>query len=359
MTNPLFRPLDIGAIQVPNRVLMAPLTRSRARQPGDVPWGLNTTYYRQRASAGFIVTEATCVSPLGRGYALIPGIYTEDQEAGWRAIVDGVHDAGGRILMQVWHSGRVSHMDLLPDSQAPVAPSALRAKAQTYVSATSGMVDVSEPRALETGEIPTVIDEFRQAATRAKAAGFDGVEIHGANGYLLDEFTRDGSNLRTDEYGGSIANRIRFPLAVVDAVTDVFDANRVGYRVSPAGAFNDMSDSSPVETFSTLASELSSRGLAFIHVFESDPENARDEETAQSIRAAFDGVYIANGGYTAESGSERIESGNADAIAYGTLFLANPDLPRRFQEGAPLNEADPSTFYGGTEKGYTDYPFLD
>ena len=201
-------------------------------------------------------------------------------------------------------------------------------------------------------------EEWRSAAARAKSAGFDGIEIHGANGYLLDQFTRDGSNQRTDEYGGSIENRIRFPLEVVDAVTGVFGADRVGYRVSPAGAFNDMSDSSPIETFSALATELSNRKLAFIHVFENDANNARDEASAAAIREAFDGVYIANGGYTAETGAERIESGKADAIAYGTLFLANPDLPRRFLEGAPLNEADPNTFYGGAEKGYTDYPAL-
>ncbi len=355
----LFQPLDIGAIHVPHRVLMAPLTRSRAKQPGDVPWELNTTYYTQRASAGLIVTEATCVSPMGRGYAFIPGIYTDEQEAGWKAIVDSVHAEGGRILLQLWHSGRVGHRDLSPNGEAPIGPSAIHAETQTYISADSGMVPVDAPRALETDEIAGVVAEWRVAAERAKAAGFDGTEIHGANGYLVDQFTRDGSNQRTDDYGGSLESRLRFPLEVTQAVADVFGADRVGYRISPKGSFNDMKDSNPVETFSTLARRLSELGLAYIHVVESLWDQERDEESAAAIRDAFQGVYIANGNYTGETGAARIESGQADAIAYGTLFIANPDLPRRLREAAALAEADPNTFYGGAEAGYTDYPALD
>lgn len=355
----LFQPLQIGAIDAPHRILMAPLTRSRAKQPGDAPWELNATYYAQRATAGLIVTEATSVSALAKGYAFVPGTFTDAQQAGWKAVVDAVHAEGGRILLQLWHAGRISHRDLLPDGQAPIAPSAIPAKSQTYISADSGMVDVDAPRALETAEIAGVVAEWRRAAERAKAAGFDGVEIHGANGYLLDQFTRDGTNQRTDPYGGSLENRLRFPLEVTAAVCDVFGADRVGYRVSPTGAFNDMQDSNPVETFATLAAKLGDLGLAYIHVVEGFAGSPRDEESAAAIRAAFEGVYIANGGYTGETGAERIASGRADAIAYGTLFISNPDLPRRLNEAAPLADADAATFYGGGAEGYTDYPALD
>ena len=305
----LFQPLAIGDIQSPHRVLMAPLTRSRAEQPGDVPWSLNATYYAQRASAGLIVAEATSVSPLGKGYAFVPGIHTDAQEAGWKGVVDAVHEAGGRILLQLWHGGRISHVDLLPDGQAPVAPSAIQAKSQTYVSADSGMIDVSAPRALDTDEIPGVVDEFREAAERAKRAGFDGVEIHGANGYLLDQFTRDGTNHRDDAYGGSLENRLRFPLEVVKAVADVFGAGRVGYRISPTGDFNEMADSDAKATFTALAKELSDLGLAYIHVVEGFAGAPRDEDVAGAVRAAFDGVYIGNGGYTGASGAARFASG--------------------------------------------------
>ena len=353
----LFQPLQIGAIDVPHRVLMAPLTRSRAQQPGDVPWELNATYYAQRASAGLIVTEATSVSAMAKGYAFVPGIFTDAQEAGWKQIVDAVHAKGGRILIQLWHGGRISHTDLLPDGQAPIAPSAIQASPD-HISADSGMVDVPAPRALEIEEIAGVVAEWRAAAERAKRAGFDGAEIHGANGYLLDQFTRDGTNQRTDDYGGSIENRLRFPLEVTRAVADVFGADRVGYRVSPTGAFNDMQDSDPQATFGALASALSDMGLAFIHVVESVFGTPRDEESAATVRAAFDGVYIANGSYDGASGAERIAAGQADAIAYGTHFLANPDLPARLAQDAELNAADPDTFYGGGEAGYTDYPAL-
>lgn len=354
----LFDSLEIGAIDVDHRVLMAPLTRSRAKQPGDVPHEINATYYAQRATAGMIISEATSVSPLGKGYAFVPGMHTDAQEAGWKDVVDAVHAAGGIILLQLWHGGRVSHRDLLPEGEVPVAPSAIRAATQTYISADSGMVDVDEPRALTLDEIPGVVAEFRAAAERAKRAGFDGVEIHGANGYLLDQFTRDGTNQRDDAYGGSLENRLRFPLEVARAVADVFGPGRVGYRVSPTGDFNEMSDSDPVNTFAALANALGEMDLAYIHVVEAFGPSARDEASAEAIRNVFDGVYIANGGYTGETGAERVTSGKADAIAYGSLFISNPDLPHRLKTDAPLADPDPTTFYGGGAEGYTDYPDL-
>ena len=355
----LLSPLPFGDGALPNRVLMAPLTRSRSQQPGDIPWALNAEYYAQRASAGLIVSEATQISPQGKGYAFTPGIYSDEQVEGWRLVTDAVHAAGGRIFAQLWHVGRISHVDLQVNRQAPVAPSAAKAASQTYISATSGMVDVSAPRALELGEIQGIVEQYRRAAECAKGAGFDGVELHGANGYLLDQFTRDGTNRRTDTYGGSIENRLRLPLAVTTAVADVWGADRVGYRISPTGAFNDMQDSDPVATFSALAARLSRQGLVYLHVVESFGGQPRDEATALAVREAFKQVYIANGGYTAETARERIAAGYADAVAFGTAFLANPDLPERIARGAGLNEADPATFYGGDAKGYTDYPALE
>lgn len=354
----LLSSLPFGALTLPHRVLMAPLTRARSKQPGDVPWALNAEYYAQRASAGLIVSEATQVSPQGKGYAFTPGIHTDAQVQGWRLVTDAVHAAGGRIYAQLWHVGRIGHVDLQPEGRAPVAPSAVQAASQTFTSATSGMVDVSPPRALALDELPGIVDQYRLAARRAKDAGFDGVEIHGANGYLLDQFTRDGTNHRTDAYGGSLENRLRLPLEVTAAVVEVWGADRVGYRVSPTGAFNDMSDSDPVATFSALASRLSDLGLVYVHVVESFAGQARDEATAQAVREAFDGVYIANGGYSPATARERIAEGHADAVAFGTAFIANPDLPERIARHAPLNEADPSTFYGGDAQGYTDYPAL-
>ncbi len=357
-SDPLFDSLSVGAIAAPNRVFMAPLTRSRAAQPGNVPWELNAEYYGQRASAGLIIAEATQVSEMGRGYAFTPGIHSDAQVAGWRGVTDVVHAEGGRIVLQLWHVGRISHVDLLPGGAAPVAPSAIAAKSQTYISATSGMVDVSPPRALETAEIPGIVEEYRLAATNAKAAGFDGVEIHGANGYLLDQFTRDGTNKRNDAYGGGVEQRLRFPLEVAAAVADVWGADRVGYRISPMGLFNDMADSDPVRTFGRLAEELSGMGLAYIHVLESFGGQARDEATNDAVRGAFSQVYIANGGYTADLARQRILGGKADAVAFGVPFIANPDLPERFRQEAELNAADEATFYGGDAKGYTDYPAL-
>ena len=357
--DPLLTTLNLGELVLPNRVLMAPLTRSRSKQPGDVPWELNATYYAQRASAGLIVSEATQVSALGKGYAFTPGMYTDEQMAGWKLVTDAVRAAGGRIFLQLWHAGRIGHVDLQPDGASPVGPSALQAASQTYVSADSGMIDVSAPRALELEELPGVVAEWRQAAERAKAAGFDGIEIHGANGYLLDQFTRDGTNQRTDDYGGSIENRIRLPLEVASAVADVWGPERVGYRISPTGTFNDIADTDPVATFGALAERLSFLGLGYIHVVESFAGQPRDEATPQAVREAFQQVYVANGGYTPETARTRLEEGKADAVAFGTAFLANPDLPDRIARNAELNAPDPATFYGGDAKGYTDYPTLE
>jgi N-ethylmaleimide reductase len=355
--DPLLSPLLLGDLRLANRVWMAPLTRSRAKQPGDVPWSLNAEYYAQRASAGLIVAEATQVSPQGKGYPFTPGIHTDEQVAGWRLVTDAVHRAGGRIFLQLWHVGRISHVGLQPGGQAPVAPSAIPARSQTWLP-DQGPVATSPPRALAAEEIPGIVEQYRDAARRAKDAGFDGVEVHGANGYLLDQFTRDGTNRRTDRWGGSLDDRLRLPLEVAEAVASVWGPGRVGYRVSPTGAFNDMSDSDPVTTFGRLAERLSLLGLGYVHVVESFGSPRRDEDAPRAIRAAFRGVYVANGAYTPALARERIRTGQADAVTFGTPFIANPDLPERIRRDAPLATPDPSTFYGGGAKGYTDYPPL-
>ena len=362
----LTSPIEFGEIAAPNRVFMAPLTRSRSKQPGDIPWELNAEYYRQRAGAGLIISEATQVSPQGKGYAFTPGIHSEEQIKGWKQVTDAVHDAGGRIFLQLWHVGRISHNDLQPGGEAPVAPSVIAAKSQTFTSAESGMVPTSLPRALETDEILGIVQQFRIGAQNAKQAGFDGVEIHGANGYLLDQFTRDGTNKRTDDYGGSIENRIRLPLEVAKAVAEVWGPGRVGYRVSPLGQFNDISDSTPFETFGALAEGLSKLGLAYLHNVEAFAGTRRDDEAErviEEVRTRFKNtggqIYISNGGLTPAQADERLAKGVADAVAFGKLFIANPDLPARIEQGGPYNEPDQSTFYGGAEKGYTDYPSLE
>ena len=361
----LFTPVRFGEITAPNRVFMAPLTRSRSKQPGDIPWELNAEYYRQRAGAGLIVSEATQVSPQGKGYAFTPGIHSDEQVAGWKLVTGAVHQAGGRIFLQLWHVGRISHTDLQPGRASPVAPSAIAAKSQTYTSAESGMVPTSLPRALETGEIPGIVEQFRIGAQNAKRAGFDGVEIHGANGYLLDQFTRDGTNARTDRYGGRIENRIRFPLEVARAVTEVWGPARVGYRVSPLGQFNDLADSTPKDTFGALAEGLGTLGLAYLHnveAFAGSPRDAHAERVIEEVRTRFQraggGIYIANGNTTPAEAEARLASGLADAVAFGTLFISNPDLPARIARGGPYAKSDHSTYYGGTAKGYTDYPSL-
>ena len=355
---PLFAPITIGAIEAPHRVLMAPLTRNRAHGDG-TPKTMAIDYYRQRASAGLIITEATQVSPMGKGYIDTPGIHEATHIAAWRMITDAVHEAEGRIFLQLWHVGRISHTSLLPDGAQPLAPSAIRAKAQTFTE--NGFEDVSDPKAMSVDEIKATIDDYASATRAAMAAGFDGVEIHAANGYLIDQFIRSGSNHRDDDYGGSVENRLRFVFDVVDAVTDEIGADRTGIRLSPTGGFNDMSDANPGETFGHLATGLSEKKLAYLHVVEQFGQELshKDRAVIDHVRAHWDGVYIGNGDYDAASGAQRIGEGNADAIAFGRPFLANPDLPKRFAVNAPLNEPDRDTFYGGDEKGYTDYPFLE
>lgn len=360
----LFQPMIMGDLMLPNRVLMAPLTRARSKQPGDVPWELNATYYAQRASAGLIFAEATQVSPQGKGYAFTPGIHSEAQVAGWRQVTEAVHAAGGRIFLQLWHVGRISRPELQPDGQKPVAPSAIKpAGAKTFIDAQSGMVEVLEPRALTNEEIPAVVEQFRRGAQNARRAGFDGVEIHGANGYLLDQFIRSKSNQRDDDYGGSIENRLRFPMMVVDAVVEVWGRERTGIRVSPTGTFNDMHDDDPLATYTALARRLNEAGLAYIEVvedsFQGNEVEGRPEDVIAAIRQNFNGTYIANGNYSAEEADRRIGAGLCDLVSFGRFFISNPDLPERFRRNAPLNEYDEDTFYGGDERGYTDYPALD
>jgi N-ethylmaleimide reductase len=342
---------------------MAPMTRNRASADGFVQGPLNVKYYEQRAGAGLIVTEASQVSRQGMGYPLTPGIYSDAQVEGWRPVVEAVHAKGGRIFLQLWHVGRISHQAYQPDGELPVSSSAVAPKGINSFTPT-GPQPAPTPRALELREIPSIIDAYRRGAINAKRAGFDGVEIHGANGYLLDQFLRDGVNQRTDDYGGRVENRARLGLEVAKAVIDVWGKDRVGYRISPSSTFNDMRDSNPHATFGYMAQELSKLGIGYLHTIEpteSDYQHGlpqKDGVHAGYLRERFDGVLITNGGFTAERAQEYLESGHADAIAFGVPFLANPDLPERLRRGAPLNVPDPSSFYGGTEKGYTDYPAL-
>ncbi|WP_166261212.1 alkene reductase [Marinobacter salicampi] len=360
----LFKPCELGSMTLPNRVLMAPLTRSRASQPGDIPNDMNAEYYQQRASAGLIISEATQVSPQGKGYAFTPGIHSAEQIEGWRKVTGAVHMAGGRIHLQLWHVGRISHTELQPGGNKPVAPSAIKPEgAKTFISADSGMVEIPEPRALEASEIPDIVEQFRQGAQNAKDAGFDGVEVHAANGYLLDQFLKSGSNHRADQYGGSVENRMRLPLMVMEAVIGVWGKDKVGIRISPTGSFNDMYDEDPVETFGAFASRLNDLGIAYMEVvedsFQGNHADGRPEKVIDAIQAGFKGAYIANGAYTAEEARKRIGEGRCDLVTFGRPFIANPDLPTRFRKSAPLNEWDDSTFYGGDEHGYTDYPALE
>jgi N-ethylmaleimide reductase len=348
---PLLSPYTLGDLSLKNRMVMAPMTRSRALD-GNVPNPLAAEYYVQRASAGLIVSEATQVSPQGVGYIRTPGIHSTEQVAGWKKITDAVHAAGGKIFLQLWHVGRISHPDF-HGGALPVAPSAIMPKGTVFTA--QGPKDMVTPRALEMSEIPGLVEQFRKGAENAKAAGFDGVELHGANGYLLDQFTRDGSNTRTDAYGGSIENRVRLPLEVTDAVVKVWGKERVGYRVSPTGAFGDISDSSPAATFSYLGEQLSKRGIVYLHTTE--PLDAAGRVTP-ALRRIFKGALIVNGGFNAETGNAAIANGDADLVAFGVPFLANPDLPIRFAQNAPLNAPDVATFYAGEAKGYTDYPAL-
>ena len=357
MQSPLFQPLKAGSLTLPNRIIMAPLTRGRATVDG-VPTPMMTEYYAQRAGAGLLITEATPVSQRGYGWVQAPGIFNAVQVKGWQPVTAGVHQAGGRIFMQLWHMGRVTHPDFL-GGQLPVAPSAIAAKGESRTP--TGNKPYVTPHALTIDEIKTTIADYKAAAQRAKDAGFDGVEIHSANGYLLDQFLRDGSNKRTDAYGGTAENRVRLLAQVTEAVISVWGAGRVGVRLSPRNAFNDMNDSDPMKTFGRAAEKLDSYGLAYLHTLEALPGHMMYAEGARVtpvIRKAFKGALITNGGYTKELGEKALAAGEADAIAYGVPFLANPDLVERFKTGAPLNPPDYATFYTHDAKGYTDYPAL-
>lgn len=354
----LFSQYKSDDLVLSNRMVMSAMTRCRAVE-GNVPNPISIIYYTQRASAGLIITEGSQVSPQGVGYIRTPGIHSPEQVSGWKKVTEAVHQAGGKIFLQLWHVGRVSHPDFL-GGELPVAPSAL--PVEGYIHTLQGKKKIVTPRALKLSEIPGIIEQFRKGAENAKAAGFDGVEIHGANGYLLDQFLRDGSNHRTDAYGGSIQNRARLGLEVTEAVIDVWGPERVGYKISPYFSMLSMSDSNPVETFSYLAEELSRLKLGFLDVSEAiaGPTSvpAGVVRTTPILRRIFKGTYIVNGGYDANSGNAVIEQGEADLVAFGVLFLANPDLPERFRRNAPLNPPDNSTFYTGEEKGYIDYPKL-
>lgn len=358
----LFKPLHLGPYTLPNRVLMAPMTRCRAGA-GNAPTELNARYYAQRASAGLIISEATQVCPEGVGYPGTPGIYSPEQVAGWRLVTDAVHKAGGLIFAQLWHVGRSSHPAYQPGGAAPVSSSAVPISGEIMLPDGSRK-PYPTPRALETAEVPGIIEKFRHGARCAKDAGFDGVELHGANGYLPDQFLRDGVNRRTDRYGGSIENRARFHLEATRALADVWGPGRVGVRLSPSGTFNDMRDSTPRETFGYVVRELGKLNLAYLHIMEAmdgDLRHAKDSNPAYEaipvsfFRPMFSGVLITNSGFTKEKAETYISEGWADAVAFGVPFISNPDLPARFQKGAPLNPPDPTTFYAGGEKGYVDF----
>jgi len=356
----LFSPIKIGSYQLSHRVVMAPLTRMRS-DPGDIPSDLMVEYYSQRASkGGLIVSEATPVSIRGYGYAGAPGIYSDRQIEGWRRVTDAVHAKGGRIFLQLWHVGRQSHTDLQPNGEPPVAPSAIAAEGYAYTG--RGEVPFSMPRALALEEIPGIIEEFRTGAERALRAGFDGVEIHGANGYLPDQFLQDGTNKRTDEYGGSIENRARFLLEVTQAAISVWGADRVGVRIAPSGTYGSMSDSNPAATFGFVVTELDRLGIAYLHVVEprikgiEEIANGQAPIAAQHLRRKFRRTLIAAGGFTGESAAAIVAAGDADLVAFGRHFIANPDLPERIRRNLPLNRYDRSTFYGGDGRGYIDYP---
>lgn len=359
----LFDTLKIGDLVLQNRIIMAPLTRMRSTQPGDIPNELNAKYYSQRASAGLIISEATQISPQGKGYPATPGIHSAEQIEGWKLVTKAVHEAKGKIFLQLWHVGRISHFSLQPNQALPVAPSAIAAKNSGTYTAQWKPTPILEPRALETKEIAGIVADFKKASENSKLAGFDGVEVHGANGYLLDQFLQDGSNKRSDIYGGTIENRARLLLEVVDESIKVWGNSRVGVRLSPYGTFNDMSDSDPVALFSYVLKELEERKIGYVHLIEPRSSSAGGSDsvannapnTSEIFRKKYSGILISAGGYNPELAKEAISKGSADAIAFGRHFISNPDLPNKIKEGTALTAYDRNTFYGGSEKGYTDY----
>ncbi len=365
----LFEPVRLGRYNLPHRILMAPLTRSRARQPGNVPTALNACYYAQRASAALIISEGTQVSMQGQGYACTPGIHSREQVEGWRLVTDAVHKAGGLIFLQLWHVGRISHPSLQPDIMLPIGPSAIKPNTQVFIENEKGegeMVPCVTPRCLQIEEMPYLVQQYARGAKNALAAGFDGVEIHAANGYLLDQFIESGTNRRTDRYGGSIENRARLLLEVVEMIVAVWQPDRVGVRLSPLGTMNDLRDDDPERTFATIADKLSAYRLAYLHIvnpmlaaLEQGVEpDARALRMIDLLREQYRGTLIMAGGFDQDMAEAWLRQGKADLIAFGRKFLANPDLPERFRRRAPLHADDRSTYYGGGAKGYTDYPTL-
>ena len=351
----LFNSIEIGDYTLPNRIVMAPMTRNRAGE-GNVPRALNVTYYQQRASAGLIITEGSQISPQGVGYPATPGIHSAEQVEGWKVVTAAVHEKGGHIFLQLWHVGRVSHPSLQPDGQLPVAPSAIKPAGDVVTY--EGLQDFVKPHALTIDELPSIIADYVNAARKAMQAGFDGVEIHSANGYLLDQFIRDGSNQRDDGYGGSVNNRSRLLREVVEAVCNAVGSNKVGVRISPENSFNDMHDSDVQNTFNCVTDMLNGFNLAYLHVLEGDMVNGNHALDYAQIKSRFAGPYIANCGYDFDRATQAIKNGDVDLVAFGVPFISNPDLVERFKTGAELTVADQATFYGGDEKGYTDYPFL-
>lgn len=360
----MFTPIQLGAIALKNRLVMAPLTRMRAIA-GEVPHPLAKTYYSQRAGAGLIISEATQISPIGQGYPATPGIYSAEQTAAWKEIVQAVHAKGGKMVAQLWHVGRISHSSLHPEQGLPEAPSAIAPSGQTY-GADWQLHDYETPKAMTADDIARLLSDFELAAKNAQAAGFDGVEIHSANGYLLDQFLQDKTNQRTDEYGGSIANRIRLLGEVIESVAKVYPSDRIGVRLSPYGSFNDMADSDPIALFNAVVQKLNGYQLSYVHMIEPRSTTAGGNDqvdgdapiTSEIFRAAYQGKFISAGGYDQAMGEAALEAGLADAVAYGRLYISNPDLAERFQQGASLNAYDRASFYGGAEVGYTDYPTL-
>lgn len=356
----LFGPTRAGAFKLANRIVMAPLTRNRAG-PGLVPGPFALEYYAQRASAGLIIAEATQISAQAQGYADTPGCYTDDQVRGWKKVTDAVHAKGGTMVVQLWHTGRVSHTNFQKDSQAPVGPSAIRANTKTFLAG-QGFVDTSTPRALELHEIPSIVEDFRHACSRAIEAGFDGVELHGAHGYLLDAFLRDGTNHRTDSYGGSIENRARLLLEVAKACATAIGADRLGVRISPVSTAGDSHDSHPQALLNRVVAGINPFGLAYVHVVEGETGGARDSIAFDyaALHDRFDGVWMVNNGYDRQMAIAAVASGRADLVSFGRLFIANPDLVERLKENAPLNKLmGQETLYSGGAHGYTDYPTLE